>query len=219
MGRNAEQGFGFDRQMQATLDAHARSGERPSLLLHVCCAPCSSAVLERLNAAFRVTVHFDNPNLDSESEFALRAGEAQRLVRETGWAEGFILSPYEPQTWAAAIRGLEGEPEGGARCAACFRLRLGRAAGLAKELGFDYFTTTLTLSPRKDAALLNRLGREAAEAAGVAFLPGDFKKRGGYARSVALSRQYGLYRQDYCGCVYSRRKGPSPGPGLSDTIK
>ncbi|HSK69438.1 MAG TPA: epoxyqueuosine reductase QueH [Candidatus Limnocylindria bacterium] len=204
-----EQAFGFDRRMQELMEAHASAGERPSLLLHVCCAPCSSAVLERVHAAFRVTVLFDNPNMDTAREYAIRAGEAERLAKETGWPEGFILAPYDPQAWEQVVLGLENEPEGGARCAACFRLRLRRSARAAADMGFRWFTTTLTLSPRKDAALLNRIGAEEGEAAGVAFLPSDFKKRNGYLRSLELSRRFGLYRQDYCGCVYSRRAHPA----------
>ncbi len=205
MDRKREREFGFDRRMAEIIAANASGGERPGLLLHVCCAPCSSAVLERLHAAFRVFVHFDNPNMDTADEYERRALEAERLVRGTGWAESFLLAPYDPETWEEAVHGLEGEPEGGARCAVCFRLRLSRAAQAAREASCDWFSTTLTLSPRKDAALLNRIGVEEGEIAGVPFLPSDFKKRGGYPRSIELSRELGLYRQDYCGCVYSRR--------------
>ena len=194
----------FDREMQAVLERLARGGERPGLLLHVCCAPCSSAVLERLHQAFRVQLFFDNPNMDSAGEFARRLAETRRLAEETGWAEAVLEAPYQPETWREAVRGLEGEPEGGRRCAACFALRLANAAREAKARGCACFTTTLTLSPRKDAALLNRLGEEAGAAAGIPFLASDFKKRGGYPRSIELSRLHGLYRQDYCGCVYSK---------------
>lgn len=196
----------YDTALSRLLDDFASQGRRPRLLLHVCCAPCSTAVLERLAEAFEVVVFFDNPNLDSDKEHALRAGETRRLLLQTGWAEQVIISPYEPAVYREAVRGLENEPEGGARCAACFTLRLGRSARAARDLGCDWFTTTLTISPRKDATLLNTLGRAAGEAAGVPFLPSDFKKRGGYQRSVELSREFGLYRQDYCGCAYSRRK-------------
>lgn len=197
---------GYDRQMRETIDRLASHGSgRPKLLLHVCCAPCSGPVLERLSASFRVVVYFDNPNLDSRAEFDRRASEAERLVLSTGWAERVIVAPYDADAFLKAVRGLEGEPEGGARCAVCFALRLGRSARAARDLGCDFFTTTLTVSPRKDAALLNRLGGEAGQKAGVPFLPSDFKKRGGYQRSLEISRAHGLYRQDYCGCAFSRR--------------
>jgi len=194
----------FDREMQAVLDGLKAGGQKPGLLLHVCCAPCSSSVLERLHGAFRVTVFFDNPNMDSACEYARRLEETRRLVQETGWAEALVHAPYEPEVYREAIRGLEGEPEGGLRCRACFALRLRRAAreGKARKLG--YFTTTLTLSPLKDAVLLNQLGEEAAAEAGATFLASDFKKRGGYPRSIELSRLHHLYRQDYCGCAFSK---------------
>ena len=194
----------FDREMREALAGLKEKGGRPGLLLHVCCAPCSSSVLERLHEAFRVLVFFDNPNLDSAEEFARRLAETRRLAEETGWAEEIIAPPYAPETWREAVRGLEGEPEGGRRCEACFALRLKNAAREAKTRHCDYFTTTLTLSPRKDAPLLNRLGEEAGKAAGVTFLASDFKKRGGYPRSIELSRLHSLYRQDYCGCVFSK---------------
>lgn len=179
---------------------------RPRLLLHVCCAPCSSAVLEKLHPHFAVTVYFDNPNMDTEEEFARRAKEEQRFVAETGLADQVVVVPYAPERYMEAVRGLETEKEGGARCVACFRLRLFNAARYAKEHGFDFFTTTLTISPLKNAGLLNRIGEEAAQETGARFLPGDFKKKEGYKRSIELSKAHGLYRQDYCGCVFSRRE-------------
>lgn len=191
----------YDRAME---DVISGLTFRPRLLLHVCCAPCSSAVLERLHPHFAVTVYFDNPNMDTKEEFDRRASEARRFVSETGLAEDVAVIPYAPDNYAQAIRGLEYEKEGGARCAACFRLRLFDAARYAKENGFDFFTTTLTISPLKNAALLNKIGQEAAEAFGARFLPGDFKKKEGYKRSIELSKAHGLYRQDYCGCVYSK---------------
>ncbi|MDD4080220.1 MAG: epoxyqueuosine reductase QueH [Eubacteriales bacterium] len=194
----------FDREMREILHGLKAGGEKPGLLLHVCCAPCSSSVLERLYEAFRVTVFFDNPNMDSNDEYTRRLEETRRLVRETGWADALVHAPYEPEVYLEAIRGLESEPEGGLRCRACFALRLSRAARETKARGLDYFTTTLTLSPRKDAALLNQLGEEAGEEAGAAFLASDFKKRGGYPRSIELSRLHQLYRQDYCGCAFSK---------------
>lgn len=196
----------YDQLMQDAISRFSPSGEKPRLLLHVCCAPCSSAVLERLRGSFRILAFFDNPNLDSAEEFELRAEETERLVHETGWADEVIVSPYDPVVFEEAVRGLETEKEGGARCAACFRLRLNRSAGMARERNCAFFTTTLTLSPRKNAALLNQLGIQAGETAGVPFLPSDFKKRGGALRSIQLSQTFGLYRQDYCGCTFSKRK-------------
>lgn len=201
---------GFDSQMQEIILGMDGSEPKSLLLLHVCCAPCSSAVLERLAGVFRIIACFDNPNIDSATEHDLRAGETLRLTELTGWTEQVIVTPYDPAVFRSAVRGLEGEPEGGSRCAVCFRLRLARSARKAAELGCSFFTTTLTLSPRKDAAMLNEIGREAGEAAGVRFLPSDFKKRGGYQRSILLSRQFGLYRQDYCGCAFSRKHPPGP---------
>ena len=205
----------FDREMRAVLGQLEKGGERPGLLLHVCCAPCSSAVLERLHQVFSVRVFFDNPNMDSREEFDRRLEETRRLVSETGWAREVIHAPYTPEVYQEAVKGLEQEPEGGLRCQACFALRLGRAAREARERGCPYFTTTLTLSPHKDAALLNALGEEAAAQAGVTFLASDFKKRSGYPRSIELSRLHSLYRQDYCGCVFSKierdkRRNSSP---------
>lgn len=200
------QKINYDQRMQGILSALPNTGKKPRLLLHVCCAPCSTSVLERLAQAFEVIVYFDNPNLDSASEHERRATETRKLLGRTGWASEVIITPYDPATWRQAISGLEQEPEGGARCAACFRLRLSRSARAAFDLGCDWFTTTLTVSPRKDAALLNDLGEAAGIEAGLPFLPSDFKKQGGYPRSVQLSREHALYRQDYCGCAFSRRE-------------
>ena len=198
-------GENFNRAMLLVLNRLEGSGVKPRLLLHVCCAPCSSAVLERLAGAFEVIVYFDNPNLDTGEEHALRAREVERLARETGWCSQVIITPYQPEIYRRAVVGLEKEPEGGARCEACFRLRLHHTALEAARLECDWFTTTLSISPRKNAAMLNRLGEEAGQAAGVPFLPSDFKKQGGFQRSIELSREFGLYRQNYCGCVFSRR--------------
>lgn len=196
----------YNSQMEAVMEQVADSGRKAHLLLHVCCAPCSSAVLERLVPVFDITLFFDNPNLDTAPEHSLRAGETLRLAAEHGLVDRVIISPYDPASFYDAVRGFEQEPEGGARCRECFRLRLQNSARKAKELGCDWFTTTLTISPRKDAALLNELGESIGAEHGVAFLPSDFKKKGGYQRSVARSRELSLYRQDYCGCAFSRRR-------------
>ena len=179
-------------------------GKGKKLLLHSCCAPCSSYCLQETAKSLAVTVFYYNPNLDSREEYEKRKSEQIRFLRETGLA-GILDCDYSPEDFTAAVRGLEGEPEGGARCAKCFRLRLARTAREAKAGGFDYFGTTLTVSPLKNAALVNRIGLELQEEYGVAYLPSDFKKRDGYRQSVLLSQRYGLYRQNYCGCVYSKR--------------
>lgn len=196
----------YDRMGTEILAGPEWSGRRPSLLLHSCCAPCSTAALERLCESFDVTVLYYNPNIFPRQEFEKRLSEQRRLLSELPASIGFLGSEYRPEEFFDAVHGLESAPEGGERCRICFRLRLERCARLAAENGFDFFTTTLTLSPLKDAQLLNRLGIELGEKHGVPFFPSDFKKRDGYLRSLALSRQYGLYRQDYCGCVYSRRR-------------
>lgn len=176
------------------------------LLLHSCCAPCSSAVLERLIPDFQITVYFYNPNIDGEEEYNYRLGEQKRLVREAFPSVTVISEPYEAEDFALVVKGLEGEKEGGARCERCFRLRLRALSEKAKEEGFPFVATTLTLSPLKNAELLNRIGEEEAARSGVVWLPSDFKKKNGYLRSLELSKQYELYRQNFCGCSYSKRE-------------
>ncbi len=178
---------------------------RPSLLLHVCCAPCASAALERVSPFFDVTLFYCNPNTWPEEEYEKRFLEIPKLLRLNGLAGSVnvIKREYDPAPFTAAVRGLEGEPEGGARCPECFNLRLRRTADEAKSQGYDYFATTLTVSPHKNAAVINAIGREISADTGVAWLPSDFKKRDGYLRSIRLSKEYGLYRQCYCGCEYS----------------
>ena len=207
----------YQIEMERELARIARSGARPRLLLHSCCAPCSSAVLERLTEAFDIAVFYYNPNIAPEAEFIRRAKEQQRLIAELPHAGSieFILGEYKPEDFYEVCRGHEDDPEGGERCARCFRLRLGKAAELAASRGDDYFTTTLTISPLKDAQLLNAIGKALSADCGVPWLPADFKKKDGYRRSCALSEQYGLYRQDYCGCVFSRRRDYRP-PGRDE---
>lgn len=195
----------YDRMGTEILARSAQSSKHPTLLLHSCCAPCSSAALERLCESCAITVLYYNPNIFPPQEFEKRLTEQQRFLSALPYRIGFLESEYRPETFFDAVRGLEHAPEGGERCKICFRLRLEHCARLASENGFDFFTTTLTLSPLKDAQLLNRLGIEAGKKYGVPFFPSDFKKRNGYLRSIELSKQYGLYRQNYCGCVYSRR--------------
>ncbi len=192
-------------EMDKVLADIRAQGRMPRLLLHVCCAPCSSAVLSELAQDFHVTVYFDNPNMDTQAEYEKRAAEGRRLVTELALPVPVVVADWDAPAWREAVAGTEDAPEGGARCARCFALRLSRSAAYARTHAFDWFTTTLTVSPRKDAALLNDLGQEAAAAHGVPFLPSDFKKRDGYLNSIRRSQEHHLYRQDYCGCVYSRR--------------
>lgn len=199
-----------NRNYQKELDRLIASleGRRPTLLLHSCCAPCSSYVLEYLSQYFQITLFYYNPNISPEAEYRRRALELKRLVQEMLPGAGITVleGDYEPERFAQAAQGLEQEPEGGARCMACYRLRLEEAARMARELGCEYFTTTLSISPLKNAAALNEIGGELAPVYQTKYLFSDFKKREGYKRSIQLSAQYQLYRQDYCGCVYSRQE-------------
>lgn len=198
----------YQLRLDEIIKRHTAAGETPTLLLHSCCAPCSSYTIEYLSQYFRITVLYYNPNISPESEYDHRIEEQQRFISElkTVTPVSFVAGEYDPQTFYNAVRGLENEPEGGARCMVCYRMRLERAAQMAAELGLDYFTTTLTISPLKRADKINEIGEEIAAQTGVKFLPSDFKKRGGYLRSIELSREYGLYRQNYCGCVFSKRQ-------------
>ena len=174
------------------------------LLLHSCCAPCSSACLERLKDVFDVTVLYYNPNIDEGTEYEKRKAEQIRFLQETGWAK-FIDCDYDKQAFVAMSQGLENEPERGKRCYNCYALRLEKTAKLAKENGFLWFCTTLSLSPHKNADWLNELGEKFASLYGLHYLTSDFKKKGGYPRSLQLSEEYGLYRQNFCGCRFSKR--------------
>ena len=198
------------RNYQKELDRiiQKRGTRLPRVLLHSCCGPCSSAVLEYLTQYFDVTLLWYNPNIYPREEFDRRFKTQVELIEKMGLAEkvSVLAEPWKSEDYYARIKGLEDEPEGGRRCEACFRLRLIEAARLAKHYGFDYFCTTLTLSRHKDADLINRLGEEIGRAAGVSWLPSDFKKRDGENRSVELSEKYGIYRQLYCGCEFSLRR-------------
>lgn len=193
-------------EMERELARIEASGRRPRLLLHACCAPCSSYVLEALSRYFDIDVYYYNPNIAPREEFDRRVAELRRLAAELPHENELrvIVGDYDNAAFMAMCRGHEADPEGGPRCALCFRMRLEAAAKLAAKLGCDYFTTSLTISPLKDAQLLNAIGLEQGRRAGVSWLPSDFKKKNGYKRSCELSREYGLYRQDYCGCVFSR---------------
>ena len=198
----------YSKELNKLMETLSREDKRPSLLLHACCAPCSSAVLEQLTERFAVSVLYYNPNISPRPEFEKREAELERLIREMPAARDakMIRADYDPTEFYTAVRGLEDIPEGGERCFVCYRLRLEAAAKYAAEHGFDYFTSTLSISPLKNAAKLNEIGEELAEKYGVPHLPSDFKKKDGYKRSIVLSKEYDLYRQDFCGCVFSKRE-------------
>ena len=192
----------YDRAMRETLARLAQSGERPRLLLHACCAPCSTAVLERLMPHFALTLYFYNPNILPWSEYEKRLSELKKLLAFPEFSSvGLLVPGRDEPAFEDISRGAQQEPEGGARCRACYALRLGRTARTAAELGFPYFTTTLSVSPHKNSAWLNEIGLDLSAPGGPVFLPSDFKKKNGYARSIELSKTYGLYRQRYCGCT------------------
>lgn len=195
----------YSQQLSKLIEKLQKEGRTPHLLLHACCAPCSSHCLEYLSRYFRITVFYYNPNISPKEEYALRIEEIKRFIKEFKAENEITLieGKYEPERYFKTIKGFEQEPEGGKRCELCFKLRLSESAKLAKELNADYYTTTLSISPLKNAELLNRIGKEEGEAVGITHLPSDFKKKGGYARSIELSKEYNLYRQNFCGCVYS----------------
>ena len=199
----------YQKQLEEVLKRMKEEGKRKRLLLHACCAPCSSYCLEYLREAFALTVFFYNPNLTEQEEYRRRVEEEKRLIALMNGQKGssqieILEGRYEPERFLEAAKGLETCKEGGERCVRCFALRLGETARVAAEGGFDFFTTSLTISPLKNSALLNRIGAQEGERYGVRFLPSDFKKNNGYLRSTQLSRLYGLYRQNYCGCIYSK---------------
>ena len=208
----------LEKELKRLPDRHRR------LFLHSCCAPCPSYCLEYLRQYFDITVFYYNPNITFPEEYRHRVEEQKRLIGEMNarldscGRISFVEGAYEPARFLEAARGLEDCPEGGERCFACYALRLSEAARTAAEGGYDYFTTTLSISPLKNAEKLNAIGEAAGERYGVRYLPSDFKKKGGYQRSIELSREYGLYRQDYCGCVFSKaeREGRFADSGKKD---
>ena len=195
----------YGRILDEKLAQLKASGEKPALLLHACCAPCSSHTLLFLCDYFRITLYFFNPNIAPESEYIYRKEELIRLVKELGLDVEIISEDYDSSPFYELAKGLEDLPERGERCRKCIGYRLCKTAETAKKLGCDYFTTTLTISPHKDCEFINRYGGQLAEEMGIAYLFSDFKKHDGYKHSIQLSKEYNLYRQDYCGCVYSRR--------------
>lgn len=198
----------YQKELDILLEELSARQCRPKLLLHSCCAPCSSYVLEYLTEYFDITIFYYNPNIYPVMEYDRRVEEQKQLINAMPLKSKvrFLQGEYQPEVFYAAVKGLEQEREGGERCFACYRLRLSEAARMAKEGGFDFFTTTLSISPHKNAAKLNEIGEQVAEEYGVAHLSSDFKKKNGFKRSIELSEKYALYRQDYCGCVFSRRE-------------
>ncbi len=192
----------YDREMRDTIKKF--NGEQKKLLLHACCGPCSSYPVTELKDIFDITIDFYNPNIESEEEYQKRLKEIQNFL--SGREIDIISTNYDHNEFLEVVKGLEDEPEGGKRCLKCFELRLREAAKRAKELGNDYFTTTLTISPLKNSQVLNKLGEKIGEEEGIKFLPSDFKKRDGYKKSVEISNEYQMYRQNYCGCEFSKRE-------------
>ncbi|MBO6269077.1 MAG: epoxyqueuosine reductase QueH [Clostridium sp.] len=198
----------YQREMDQLIQKLESEGRVPSLFLHACCAPCSSYVLEYLSRYFDITLFYYNPNISPAAEYTERVEEVKRLLREMPLVHPvhFMEGSYNPEVFYEAVKGHEEDPERGERCTICYRLRLEEAARLAAEGGFDYFTTTLSISPLKDCERLNAIGDAMGEKYGAAHLHADFKKKNGYRRSTELSREYHLYRQNYCGCVFSKKE-------------
>lgn len=198
----------YQKELEQVITVNEKEGRVPTLFLHSCCAPCSSYVLEYLSSFFSITLYYYNPNIYPPEEYGEREAEAARLVAElpARYPIQFIAGEYLPELFYEAVKGHEQDPEGGVRCEICFRMRLREAARLASLGNFDYYTTTLSISPLKDAELLNKIGEELGEEYEVRYLNSDFKKKNGYKRSTELSKEYNLYRQDYCGCVFSKQE-------------
>lgn len=196
----------FQKEMDKLIEQNKKDGLTPSLLLHSCCAPCSSYVLEYLSQYFNITVLYYNPNISPKEEYICRLNEEKRLIKEMSFKNPVKIldCDYNVDEFFAVAKGFEKEPEGGKRCEKCFDLRLDFTAKTAKENGFDYFATTLTISPLKNANLINEIGEKLAEKYSVKYLCSDFKKKEGYKRSITLSKEYNLYRQSYCGCIFSK---------------
>ena len=197
----------FQKVLDKTIEENEKANRVPTLLLHSCCAPCSSYVLEYLSQYFEITIFYYNPNIGKEEEYKKRVEEQKRLIESLPAKHRihFLEGKYEPEKFYDAVKGYEKCEEGGERCFICYEMRLRESAKIAKEKGFDYFTTTLSISPLKNAAKLNEIGHKLSSEYEVEYLYSDFKKKNGYKRSIELSKEYDLYRQDYCGCVYSVR--------------
>ena len=197
----------YQQKLDSILDNIEKEGTRPGLLMHACCAPCSSYVLEYLSRYFDITVFYYNPNISPEEEYHTRVEEIDRFIHlvHNGTVK-LKCGDYDPKAFYDAVRGMEDQKEGEERCYHCYELRLHATAKLAREQKFDYFTTTLSISPYKNAHWLNEIGVRLGEEYQVPYLISDFKKKNGYKRSIELSAEYGLYRQDYCGCIYSKKQ-------------
>lgn len=195
----------YEILMENQLKEIEKTGIKPKLLLHSCCAPCSSAILEFLQNYFDITVYFYNPNITFEEEYYKRLNEQREYHEKRGYSIKVIEGKYDPsEDFFKQVKGLEDRKEGGERCFKCYTLRMEATAQKAKELGFDYFSTVLSISPLKNAQWINEIGEKLSEKYGIKFLNGDFKKKNRYLRSTEISREYELYRQDYCGCVFSK---------------
>lgn len=196
----------YQLEMEKIIENNCIQNKIPTLLLHSCCAPCSSSVLERLSKYFNITIFYYNPNITDEEEYRKRVLEQQKFISLVDAVNpiSFVEGIYQPKYFFDVIKGLENLGEGSERCFKCYRLRLEETAKKAKELGFDYFTTTLSISPYKNSKVLNEIGFELEKEYNIEYLCADFKKKNGYSRSIELSSKYNLYRQDYCGCVYSK---------------
>lgn len=194
----------FQKELDKIIDN--LNGEVPKLFLHSCCAPCSSYTLEYLSNYFDITVYYFNPNISPKEEFDKRFAEQKRLIEELPAKHPIklVLGEYDYNDFLSIAKGYEDIPEGGERCFRCYRMRLESTAKLAKEQGFDYFCTTLSISPLKNSQKINQIGFEVADKYGIKWLPSDFKKKEGYKRSIELSKKYSLYRQNFCGCVFSK---------------
>ena len=196
----------YQRELDSLIEKLQQEGRVPKLFLHSCCAPCASYVLEYLSNYFEITIFYYNPNIYPPEEYHERAAEQKRFIEQYPAKHpiSYVEGEYDTKRFYEMARGLEKVPEGGERCFQCYELRLRESAILAKEGGFDYFTTTLSISPHKNAALLNLIGKELSDKYGVPYIFSDFKKKNGYKRSCELSEQFSLYRQNYCGCIYSK---------------
>ena len=202
----------YQKELDSLIENLQKEGKVPKLFLHSCCAPCASYVLEYLSQYFEITVFYYNPNIYPSEEYTERAAEQKRFIEQFPAKHqiSYIEGAYDTKRFYEMARGLEKVPEGGERCFRCYELRLRESAILAKEGGFDFFTTTLTISPLKNADKLNEIGKKLGESYGVPYLLSDFKKKNGYLTSIELSKKYDLYRQDYCGCVYSKAESYFP---------
>lgn len=198
----------YQKQLDEIIENIKKENITPTLFLHSCCAPCSSYTLEYLSQYFKITVYYFNPNISPEQEFIKRYNEQERLIKQMTFKNEvkLIKGDYDYNEFLSVANGLENVPEGGARCFKCYRMRLESSAKIAKQQGFDYFCTTLSISPLKNSQKINEIGFDVAQKYSVNWLPSDFKKREGYKRSIELSHEYDLYRQNFCGCVYSKKR-------------